>query len=110
MILKEEDSFFEQERHRLATEITSVSIPERITDGPNTCFKGFEELLSLTNVLNRQVEEVSAMSTEYETVASLWNTFHALVQEQDEESIVVDGETAGVPGTGGHIISNQRTS
>ena len=70
--------------------------------------KGFEELLSLTNVLNRQVEEVFAMSTEYETVASLWNTFHALVQEQDDDAIV-EGEVegaAGVPGTGGHVISS----
>lgn len=68
--------------------------------------KGFEELLSLTNVLNRQVEEVFSMSTEYETVAALWNTFHALVQEQDDES--VGGEVdAGVPGTGGHVVSSQ---
>lgn len=95
---KEEESYFQQERNRLSAEITS----------------GFEELLSLTNVLNRQLEEVFTMSGEYETVASLWNTFHALVQEQDDDDTVEDGEdggttraVAGVPGTGGHVISSQ---
>jgi len=46
------------------------------------------------------------MSTEYETIASLWNTFHSLVQEQDEESVIVEGE-AGLPGTGGHVVLGQ---
>jgi hypothetical protein len=47
------------------------------------------------------------MSTEYETVASLWNTFHSLVQEQDEESVIVEGE-AGLPGTGTRLSLNPK--
>jgi len=96
-----DDSFFAQERDRLASEITS----------------GFEELLSLTNVLNRQVEEVFSMSTEYETVANLWNSFHQIVQDQDETSSTSQpGETedgritpvpTGLPGTGTHVITDQ---
>lgn len=97
----DEDSFFAQERDRLVSEISS----------------GFEELLSLTNVLNRQVEEVFSMSTEYETVANLWNSFHQIVQDQDEtNSTGQPGETedggttphpAGLPGTGTHILTDQ---
>jgi len=97
----DEDSFFAQERDRLASEITS----------------GFEELLSLTNVLNRQVEEVFSMSAEYETVANLWNSFHQIVQDQEETastgqpSETDDAPTtprpAGLPGTGTHFVTDQ---
>jgi len=97
----DDDSFFAQERDRLASEITS----------------GFEELLSLTNVLNRQLEEVFAMSAEYETVANLWNSFHQIVQDQDEVTDAAqptdteDGRSTplptGLPGTGTHILTDQ---
>jgi len=95
MANKDEESYFQQERNRLSAEITS----------------GFEELLSLTNVLNRQVEEVFTMSAEYDTVASLWNTFHSLVQEQDDDHAEegVDAGGAGVPGTGTHVVSSEPT-
>jgi len=97
----DDDSFFVQERDRLASEVTS----------------GFEELLSLTNVLNRQVEEVFSMSAEYETVANLWNSFHQIVQDQDETpnstqpAETEDGRTTplptGLPGTGTHVVTGQ---
>jgi DASH complex subunit DAD1 len=71
----------------------------------------------LTNVLNRQIEEVFSMSAEYETVANLWNSFHQIVQDQDEPSGTdqpgesEDGYTtplpAGLPGTGTHIVTDQ---
>jgi hypothetical protein len=48
------------------------------------------------------------MSTEYETAASLWNTFHSLVQQDDDTVDEGEGaEGAGVPGTGGYVISSQ---
>ena len=120
----DEDSFFAQERDRLVSEISSVgpitnvffvtSANSLLPLGKN---QGFEELLSLTNVLNRQVEEVFSMSTEYETVANLWNSFHQIVQDQDETtSTGQPGETedggttphpAGLPGTGTHILTDQ---
>ncbi|KAF9778728.1 hypothetical protein BJ322DRAFT_486592 [Thelephora terrestris] len=97
----DEDSFFVQERDRLVSEISS----------------GFEELLSLTNVLNRQVEEVFSMSAEYETVADLWHSFHQIVQDQDEATTpgqpaeTEDDRTTplptGLPGTGTHILTDQ---
>lgn len=71
----------------------------------------------MTNVLNRQVEEVFSMSTEYETVANLWNSFHQIVQDQDEASSTGqpgetgDGRTTpiptGLPGTGTHVVTDQ---
>ena len=71
----------------------------------------------MTDVLNRQVEEVFSMSTEYETVANLWNSFHRIVQDQEESSSIGqppetdDGPTnpppAGLPGTGTHIVTDQ---
>ena len=57
------------------------------------------------------------MSAEYETVANLWNSFHQIVQDQDDEpastgqpSETEDGRTApvpvGLPGTGTHIVTD----
>ena len=57
------------------------------------------------------------MSAEYETVANLWNSFHQIVQDQDEESNTgqpteaEDGRTTplttGLPGTGTHVVTDQ---
>ena len=68
-------------------------------------------------MLNRQVEEVFSMSAEYETVANLWNSFHQIVQDQDEAASTgqpgeaEDGRTTpvpmGLPGTGTHIVTDQ---
>ncbi|CAA7261464.1 unnamed protein product [Cyclocybe aegerita] len=88
---EEEPSFFDRERDRLSREITS----------------GFEELLSSTNVLNRKLEEVLGMTKEYDTIASLWHSFYQLMRNasQPDESME---EPAGLPGTGGHIVSTTR--
>ncbi|KAH7910856.1 DASH outer kinetochore protein [Hygrophoropsis aurantiaca] len=80
-------SFFERERDRLSSEITA----------------GFEELLSSSNVLNRKLEEVLGMTREYETTASLWQGFHDLMRGQRNGA--VDDRLAGLPGTGGHVVS-----
>ncbi|EDR13330.1 DASH outer kinetochore protein [Laccaria bicolor S238N-H82] len=85
----EDDSFFERERDRLSREITS----------------GFEELLSSTNVLNRKLEEVLGMSKEYTTIASLWHTFHRLMQNSGQDSPSSEERQPGLPGTGGHIVA-----
>ncbi|KAK1225408.1 Dolichyl-diphosphooligosaccharide-protein glycosyltransferase subunit dad1 [Marasmius sp. AFHP31] len=88
--MEEESSFFEKERNRLAREITS----------------GFEDLLSSTNGLNRKLEEVLGMTKEYDTIASLWNSFYQLMKQPD----TVDGNSTmtdhppGLPGTGGHVV------
>ncbi|KAA1478934.1 hypothetical protein DENSPDRAFT_743144, partial [Dentipellis sp. KUC8613] len=83
-----EHHFFERERDRLAGEITS----------------DFEELLSSCNILNRQLEEVLGMTREYETIASLWSSFHELMRGRS--CAMVGGESRpGLPGTGGHVVS-----
>lgn len=67
--------------------------------------KGFEDLLTSTNALNRKLEEVLGMTKEYDTIASLWQTFHQLMRKSSEnvnESIVEEHNMAGMPGTGGH--------
>ncbi|KAF7768097.1 hypothetical protein Agabi119p4_7340 [Agaricus bisporus var. burnettii] len=64
--MDDETNFFQRERDRLAREITA----------------GFEELLSSSNALNRKLEEVLGMTREYETIASLWNSFYQLMRER----------------------------
>ncbi|KAF8134009.1 DASH complex subunit Dad1-domain-containing protein [Boletus edulis] len=82
---QKEPSFFERERDRLSAEITA----------------GFEELLSSSNVLNRKLEEVLGMTREYETIASLWQSFHELMRGQGQLS----DDPRTVPGTGTHVVS-----
>ncbi|KAI0035871.1 DASH outer kinetochore protein [Vararia minispora EC-137] len=84
------DAFFQRERDRLASEITS----------------GFEELLSSSNLLNRKLEEVLGMTHEYGTIAALWSNFHELMRGTNTETSV-DEQTAGVPGTGGHVVTSK---
>ncbi|KAJ7505492.1 DASH complex subunit Dad1-domain-containing protein [Mycena galericulata] len=67
--LDEDPSFFERERERLTTMITS----------------DFEELLSSTNALNRKLEEVLAMTKEYPTIAALWGSFYKLMRSSGQE-------------------------
>jgi len=85
---EKEPSFFERERDRLSVEITA----------------GFEELLSSSNVLNRKLEEVLGMTREYETIASLWQSFHQLMRGQNE----LPDDPRAVPGTGAHVVTNTR--
>jgi len=82
---QKEPSFFERERDRLSAEITA----------------GFEELLSSSNVLNRKLEEVLGMTREYETIASLWQSFHELMRGQNQ----MPDDPRTVPGTGAHVVS-----
>ncbi|KAL4073125.1 hypothetical protein V8B97DRAFT_1916543 [Scleroderma yunnanense] len=86
---QKESSFFERERYRLTTEITV----------------GFEELLSSSNVLNRKLEEALGMTSEYETIATLWQNFHEFMRGQNEP---LDNARA-VPGTGTHVVSTNST-
>lgn len=67
--------------------------------------KGFEELLSTSNVLNRKLEEVLGMTREYETISSLWNSFHELMRRQRPGDTSEEG--LGLPGTGGHTLSSK---
>ncbi|KAH8104490.1 DASH outer kinetochore protein [Cristinia sonorae] len=89
----DENAFFNKERDRLTAEITS----------------GFEELLSSSNTLNRKLEEVLGMTREYETIASLWQSFHELMRGQKDESTTEGEEVQGLPGTGGHVIATTQT-
>jgi DASH complex subunit DAD1 len=90
MSQSEDMSFFDRERDRLSNEITA----------------GFEELLSTSNVLNRKLEEVLGMTREYETISSLWNSFHELMRRQQSGDPSED-KSPGLPGTGGHTISSK---
>lgn len=53
------------------------------------------------------MEEVLGMTREYETIASLWHSFHMLMRRQKDEdglSGPVDAQPQGLPGTGGHVL------
>ena len=79
--------------------------------GPlNDLEKGFEELLSSSNALNRKLEEVLGMTREYETIASLWNSFYQLMRESGKEDLGSEDATSGLPGTGGHVVAGMRQS
>ncbi|KAL5482613.1 DAD1 [Sanghuangporus weigelae] len=104
----DEQTFFDKERDRLSSEIAS----------------GFEHLLTASNLLNRKLEEVLGMTREYDTIASLWARFHALMRVEggaetiddangDESLIVPLHDTtivanpnapSGLPGTGGYTL------
>ncbi|KAL5520007.1 hypothetical protein ACEPAG_1667 [Sanghuangporus baumii] len=104
----DEQTFFDKERDRLSGEIAS----------------GFEQLLTTSNLLNRKLEEVLGMTKEYDTIASLWARFHALMRVEggaetmddangDESLIVPLHDTtiianpnapSGLPGTGGYTL------
>lgn len=83
----EEQSFFDRERDRLTGEIAT----------------GFEELLSSSNFLNRRLEEVLGMTREYDTIASLWGSFHELMKGQ-KDVVSLEEQPLGLPGTGGHVV------
>jgi len=89
----EDPSFFDRERDRLSREINS----------------GFEELLSSTNGLNRKLEEVLGMTKEYDTIASLWHSFYQLMRNSGQEDDTQAEDQAGLPGTGGHVVSSSRS-
>jgi len=84
-------SFFVKERDRLSEEVAN----------------GFEVLLSSVNVLNRKVEEVLGMTGEYESIASLWDTFHQLMRQHSTEADVslTQDQSVVTPGAeaGGHV-------
>lgn len=65
--------------------------------------QGFEELLSTSNFLNRKCEEVLGMTREYDTVASLWGSFHELMKGQ-KDVVSLEEQPLGLPGTGGHVV------
>jgi len=90
--MDEDTTFFDKERDRLAKEITS----------------GFEELLSSTNVLNRKLEEVLGMTKEYDTIASLWESFFILMRSSAQGDSGEEDQQ-GLPGTGGHVVAMKQT-
>lgn len=104
----EDNSFFERERDRLAREITSVC-PRYTSAVPLTdpLLKGFEELLSSTNGLNRKLEEVLGMTREYDTIASLWQSFYQLMSGPELANTTLEEQMPGLPGTGGHVVASK---
>ncbi|KAJ7601079.1 DASH complex subunit Dad1-domain-containing protein [Mycena floridula] len=90
--MDDDSTFFERERDRLARDITT----------------GFEELLSSTNGLNRKLEEVLGMTREYDTIATLWSSFYELMRQQREPEDNSVSDQTGMPGTGGHIVSQRK--
>ncbi|KAF8500958.1 hypothetical protein F5888DRAFT_1318863 [Russula emetica] len=83
----EEQTFFDRERDKLTGEIAT----------------GFEELISSSNFLNRRLEEVLGMTREYDTIASLWGSFHELMKGQ-KDVVSLEEQPLGLPGTGGHVV------
>ena len=68
--------------------------------------QGFEVLLSSTNLLNRKLEEAHAMTKEYQTIASLWSSFHDLARIKGDPAGQSVTPVAGLPGTGSHLVSS----
>jgi len=89
---------------RLPQRVYYISRAIAISDA--ICLQGFEELLSSSNVLNRKLEEVLGMTKEYETIATLWNSFHELMRGQRAGDVSED-PGPGLPGTGGHTVSSK---
>ncbi|KAG8862443.1 hypothetical protein FRB96_001514 [Tulasnella sp. 330] len=81
---EEEPSFFEKERDRLVTQIASA----------------FEDVISQSNVLNRQTEQVYGVGRDFQTVEALWGRFKDLMKEQQAEVHVAATDPQGMPGTG----------
>ncbi|TFK40719.1 DASH outer kinetochore protein [Crucibulum laeve] len=92
--MDDDSTFFERERDKLSREITA----------------GFEELLSSTNALNRKLEEVLGMTKEYDTIASLWDSFYQLMRGSTQEEDFAEEQGPGLPGTGGHVVMKQSTN
>ncbi|KAH8998548.1 hypothetical protein EDB92DRAFT_1791472 [Lactarius akahatsu] len=72
--------------------------------------RGFEELLSSSNILNRKLEEVLGMTREYDSIAGLWSRFHELMKGQKEDVVSSEEQPVGLPGTGGHVVSSKQGS
>ena len=47
------------------------------------------------------------MTREYETIASLWNSFHELMRDQKAGDMNEDAGP-GLPGTGGHVLISKQ--
>lgn len=54
------------------------------------------------------MEEVLGMTKEYDTIAALWQSFYQLMRGPGADD--GDGEEhAGLPGTGGHVVSMKQS-
>jgi DASH complex subunit DAD1 len=57
---------------------------------------------------------VLGMTKEYDTIASLWQTFHQLMrssnEEEGNESTLEEQKMAGMPGTGGHVVASTKAT
>ena len=47
------------------------------------------------------MEEVLGMTREYDSIATLWDTFHRLMRTQRED----DTNAPALPGTGSHVLA-----
>ena len=88
----------------------SVSALRLKTSASSSLSQGFEELLSSSNILNRKLEEVLGMTKEYETIASLWSSFHELMRGQKGDASTMEEQPPGLPGTGGHVVASKQTN
>jgi DASH complex subunit DAD1 len=51
------------------------------------------------------MEEVLGMTKEYDTIAALWLSFYQLMRGPTAEDDDGEEHQAGLPGTGGHVVS-----
>lgn len=51
------------------------------------------------------MEEVLGMTKEYDTIAALWQSFYQLMRGPGAENDDGEDHPAGLPGTGGHVVS-----
>lgn len=50
------------------------------------------------------------MTKEYETIASLWSSFHELMRGQKGDASTMEEQPPGLPGTGGHVVASKQTN
>jgi hypothetical protein len=72
--------------------------------------QGLEELISVTNAANREMEDESRISRDYINLAALWESFRTpgatTVDEADDKEPAA--ALSGLAGTGGHVVGPER--
>lgn len=59
-------------------------------------------------MLSRKLEDVLGMQKELDPIKDLWQSFYELMREQKPDvEIGIDGHGQGIPGTGGHVVTEK---
>ena len=89
-----EKTYFEQQREMLVGEIAQVRPPPRISNTHRcmlsqerlTALQSLELVLQNINKLNRSLEEITQVGTEFAPVESLWSHFENVMAKNPNEN------------------------